>query len=238
MPIRACSCSLARLCAGLGTASWACFPQLIPTADGSPPRRLLKYTTPLSNRLGPRQAFNTGGWGRAPSRCRILCRSTPAPPHSAAASQRCPSPGRWRPAQCCHPVAALQVGACLPRSCTAEVLEATSLSHAGFSLSARCTSEGVPFASCFANHVQWVATPQGTHSCRLVITGEACRACRRAQQILFGVITWSGSVARALECAERLSALQLSAPHSLLPRFLCRRVPLPLPGVGPAQGPN
>lgn len=82
--------------------------------DGSPPRRLLKYTTPLSNRLGPRQAFNT------------------------------------------------------------EVLEATSLSHAGFSLSARCTSEGVPFASCFANHVQWVATPQGTHSCRLVITGE-CR---------------------------------------------------------------
>ncbi|KAL4457399.1 hypothetical protein ABPG75_012264 [Micractinium tetrahymenae] len=82
--------------------------------DGSPPRRLLKYTTPLTNRLGPRQALNT------------------------------------------------------------EVLEAASLSPSGFSLSAKCTSEGVPFASSFANHVQWVATPHGTHLCRLVITGE-CR---------------------------------------------------------------
>lgn len=36
----------------------------------------------------------------------------------------------------------------------AEVLEAVQLAGQGFTLRARCTSEGVPFASCFANHVQ------------------------------------------------------------------------------------
>jgi hypothetical protein len=77
-------------------------------------RRVLRYTTPLKNPLGPRQARNT------------------------------------------------------------EVLEAAQLSGQGFTLRARCTSEGVPFASCFANHVQWVATPHGAHSSRLVVTGE-CR---------------------------------------------------------------
>jgi len=34
------------------------------------------------------------------------------------------------------------------------VLEAVQLAGQGFTLRARCTSEGVPFASCFANHVQ------------------------------------------------------------------------------------
>ncbi|KAI7835596.1 hypothetical protein COHA_010517 [Chlorella ohadii] len=77
-------------------------------------RRVMRYTTPLKNPLGPRQARNT------------------------------------------------------------EVLEAVQLTGQGFTLRARCTSEGVPFASCFANHVQWVATPHGTHSSRLVVTGE-CR---------------------------------------------------------------
>lgn len=53
----------------------------------------------------------------------------------------------------------------------AEVLEAAQLAPAGFVLQARCDSEGVPFASSFANHVQWVATPAGAHSCHLAVTG-------------------------------------------------------------------
>ena len=54
------------------------------------------------------------------------------------------------------------------------MLEAVHLTASGFTLRARCVSEGVPFASCFANLVQWVATPHGAHSCRLLVTRE-CR---------------------------------------------------------------
>ncbi|PSC69072.1 GRAM domain-containing 1B-like [Micractinium conductrix] len=75
-------------------------------------RRVLRYTTPLRNPLGPRQARNT------------------------------------------------------------EVVEAGHLGAFGFFLRARCASEGVPFAAAFANHVQWVATAEGPHTCRLVVTGE------------------------------------------------------------------
>lgn len=82
--------------------------------DDGMPRRVLKYTTPLNNRLGPRQACNT------------------------------------------------------------EVLEAAELAACGFWLRACATSEGVPFSTCFANHIQWVAVPHGTHSSRLVVSGE-CR---------------------------------------------------------------
>ncbi|KAI3436426.1 hypothetical protein D9Q98_005843 [Chlorella vulgaris] len=53
-----------------------------------------------------------------------------------------------------------------------EVLEPVQLGATGFVLRSRCDSEGVPFAAAFANHIQWVATPSGTHSCRLVVTGE------------------------------------------------------------------
>lgn len=55
--------------AALRTAPSTCPPLRCSAADGSPPRRLLKYTTPLSNRLGPRQAFNTGACGGPSSAC-------------------------------------------------------------------------------------------------------------------------------------------------------------------------
>ena len=59
-------------------------------------------------------------------------------------------------------------------ACPAEVMEVGHLGASGFSLRTRCSSEGVPFSTCFANHVQWVATPAGTHSCRLLVTGAGC----------------------------------------------------------------
>ncbi len=58
-----------------------------------------------------------------------------------------------------------------PFAATTEMMEVAELGAAGFTLRTRCTTEGVPFSSNFANHVQWVATQAGPHACRLQITG-------------------------------------------------------------------
>lgn len=42
----------------------------------------------------------------------------------------------------------------------------------GFTLEARCTSEGVPFSSSFENRVQWMAMSMPGQKTRIIISGE------------------------------------------------------------------
>lgn len=138
-------------------------------------RRLMRYTTPLKNPLGPRQARNTGArctkeggrqvgaWGcggaswehamradlcglrhSVAGRWRLLCGSAIQPGASYAQSSTLQ----------CRTHSALPNRSWAPVRATAEVMEAVQLSAQGFTLRTRCTSEGVPFSSCFANHVQ------------------------------------------------------------------------------------
>lgn len=52
-----------------------------------------------------------------------------------------------------------------------EVFTISNMVSNGFTLKAHCTSQGVPFSSCFANNVQWVATEVEPNKTRLIITG-------------------------------------------------------------------
>lgn len=55
-----------------------------------------------------------------------------------------------------------------------EVFTLQHLSHDAWVVTTQCKSQGVPFASSFANHVQWVAIAAGPETTELTVTGE-CR---------------------------------------------------------------
>lgn len=46
------------------------------------------------------------------------------------------------------------------------------MSPSGFTMTARCTSEGVPFATSFENHLQWTVSQEDADHTRVIITGE------------------------------------------------------------------
>jgi hypothetical protein len=158
-----------------------------------------------------------------------------------------------RAARSAESLAALPVSASPRRGCpAAEVLEAAQLAPGGFALHGRCDSEGVPFASSFVNHVQWVATPAGPHSCRLVVTGAYSfvslllegRGARAANQgSCLRLDTHEQHVGLLSRCPYRPPGSTDPSPPArpLLPASFyvpCRRVPLQQPGLGAPEGPD
>ena len=111
----------------------------------------------------------------------------------------------------------------------AEVLEAAQLSGQGFTLRARCTSEGVPFATCFANHVQVGAHMLFIHMLLCAAGACKCQPCNPTAAACPASLSVAGSKSprcSAVPCSPRA----MRAVHSM---------PAPKPACcppGPAVG--
>lgn len=76
-----------------------------------------------------------------------------------------------------------------PKKCSnTETLIATHTTATAFVITVSCTSEGVPFSSCFENHVLWVATAEGPNKTTLHISGE-CKFTKTVWGPLRGTIS-------------------------------------------------